>query len=78
MEKTFTFNGSFRKDTFGNVVVDTCKSDDEHLVNAATDPRTGKPSCRKLVNAFDDLAGLSGHLVVYVQFEECSDCDGEF
>jgi hypothetical protein len=79
MDDSFVFNGRFRKDTFGNVVVDTCESDDKHLVGAITDPKIGKPSCRKSINVFDEIIGKSGHLMVYVQFEECDpDCTEDF
>jgi hypothetical protein len=49
MELTAKLFGRVRLDRFGRIVVDTCPSDYDHLRDSKTDPATGKPTCRHLL-----------------------------
>lgn len=64
-----SFYGNIRKDHGGNIIIDTCDSDHDHLVNGETDPDTNKPVCRKALNhMFEELIGKSGTLTVRIEF----------
>jgi hypothetical protein len=65
------FVGNIRKDHFGRIVIDTCESDESHLVHAPTDPVRNRPICRHLLeDSFAEFIGQRGRLVVSVRLEE--------
>lgn len=68
---SWTAQGHIRTNHGGQIVVDSCLSDNEHLVSGLTDPETNKPVCRRVLeHAFDELVGKKGTLVVSVIFVE--------
>lgn len=52
MAKCFAVQGYIRNDRFGRIVIDTCKSDQEHLRNAEAPPGEDKPKCRVLLEEY--------------------------
>jgi len=70
MEKTFTFLGRVRRNHGGQIIVDTCASDVDHLRESITDLVTNRPQCRKAVDScFEDLIGKDGKVTVTVSFD---------
>lgn len=49
MEIGVKLRGRVRIDRWGQIVVDTCPSDEEHLRSSKTDPEAGKPTCRRVL-----------------------------
>ena len=76
MNKALVISGWVRKDPFGRIVLDECPSDHLHLVHAPTDPETGKPACRVVLDdlltrgPLEQMIGKRGELLVTVSFEE--------
>lgn len=71
MKKELTLCGNFRTDYFGNIIVDNCESDQEHLTKAPTAPVSNRPVCRRSFNRlFDEVVGKHGILTISFTFEE--------
>ena len=67
---THVFEGNVRRDYFGRFVIDTCVSDDDHLLNAQPKPGDDRARCRRLLDeSFESLEGLKGRVVVTVEFQ---------
>lgn len=71
MQIKIEFYGNIRKDHFGNIILDDCESDQDHLVNATTAPSLNKPYCRfSLNNLLDGITGKRGTLILNGEFTE--------
>lgn len=64
----FLFRGKSRVDHFGRIMIDTCPSDNEHLRSSITNPETGKPSCRFLLD--DEVIRRLPSLISGEDFEQ--------
>ena len=71
MDKFFTATGNIRKDHFGRIVIDTCRSDLDHNKTSKTDRVQNRPLCRGLVEeAFDGFLGKKGTLTLTISLRE--------
>ena len=60
--------GYIRKDYFGRIVIDTCKSDEDHLRNSKAKPGYQRAGCRVLVeDNFNEFVGMKGFMKVTIE-----------
>ena len=70
--KIESFTGNVRRNHLGQIVIDTCESDGAHLRREGPLPEGwDRWRCRRLVeDAFQDMVGKRGTLVLRVEFFE--------